>query len=52
MNWLVAIPFAIGAIVGMMAGRLIAPGISSQWTQLIFAGFAGLVAIGLVMKAL
>ena len=52
MNWLVAIPFAFGAITGMMAGRLIAPKISSQWTQLIFAGFSGLVAIGLIMKAL
>ncbi|MEY2889970.1 MAG: hypothetical protein RIQ30_1568 [Pseudomonadota bacterium] len=52
MNWLVAIPFAFGAITGMMAGRLIAPKVSSQWTQLIFAGFSGLVAIGLIVKAL
>jgi uncharacterized membrane protein YfcA len=52
MNWLIAIPFAIGAILGMMAGRLIAPSISGQSTQLIFAGFSGLVAIGLALKAL
>jgi hypothetical protein len=36
----------------MMAGRLIASKISSHWTQLIFAGFSGLVAIGLLIKVL
>jgi uncharacterized protein len=52
MNWLIAIPFAIGATIGMTAGRLVSSSISSQWTQLIFAGFSGLVAIGLIIKAL
>ncbi len=52
MNWLIAIPFAIGATLGMLAGRLVSSSISSQWTQFIFAGFSTLIALALIIKAL
>lgn len=52
MNWFVAIPFASGAIAGMLVGRLIAPTISGPWTQWLFAGFSVLVAIALIIKSL
>jgi uncharacterized membrane protein YfcA len=52
MNWEIAIPFASGSILGMLAGRLIAPYLSNNLTQLIFAGFSMVVALALIAKAI
>lgn len=52
MNWPVAIPFAGGAIAGMLGGRLVSKRISGPRLQQGFAVIAGLVALGMVAKAL
>ena len=50
MNWQVGIPFAAGAMVGMLGGRLIGGRLSGQRLQQAFALVAGLIAIGMVAK--
>jgi len=52
MNWEVGIPFAGGAIAGMLGGRLVSKRISGPRLQQGFAVVAGLVALGMVAKAL
>jgi len=52
MNWEVGIPFAGGAIAGMLGGRLVSKRISGPRLQQGFAVVAGLVALGMVTKAL
>ena len=51
MNWPVAIPFAGGAIAGMLGGRPVSKRISGPRLQ-GFAVIAGPVALGMVAKAL
>ena len=48
----IAWPFAGGALLGMFAGRAIAPRIAGPKLQQGFAGIAALVAIGLILKTL
>ena len=50
MNWHVAAPFAAGAMLGMLGGRLFASRLSGQRLQQGFALVAGLIAIGMVAK--
>jgi len=50
MNWSVAIPFACGAIVGMILGRLFCKGFLGPRLQKNFAITAALVSVGMVIK--
>lgn len=50
MNWHVGAPFAAGAIVGMLGGRLAAGRLSGARLQQGFAVVAGLIAAGMVMR--
>jgi uncharacterized membrane protein YfcA len=52
LDFSVAWPFAGGALLGMLVGRLIAPRIAGPKLQQGFAGLAALVAVGLVLKTL
>jgi uncharacterized membrane protein YfcA len=52
MDFAVAWPFAFGALIGMLVGRVIAPRIAAAKLQQGFAGLAALVAIGLIAKTL
>lgn len=52
MNWSIAIPFACGAIVGMLLGRLIAKRLSGPRLQQNFAVTAALVSVGMVIKVI
>jgi uncharacterized membrane protein YfcA len=52
MNWRVGLPFAAGAIMGMLSGRLLASRLSGPRLQQGFALVAGLIAIGMVVKVL
>lgn len=48
----VAIPFAAGALAGMIAGRTIAPRVAGARLQQGFAVLCALVAIGLIVKTI
>ncbi|MGT2434171.1 sulfite exporter TauE/SafE family protein (plasmid) [Cupriavidus basilensis] len=50
MNWQVGVPFAAGAITGMLGGRLVASRLSGHRLQQGFALVAGLIAFGMVVK--
>ncbi len=52
LDFSVAWPFAFGALLGMLAGRAIAPRIAGPKLQQGFASLAALVAFGLVLKTL
>lgn len=52
MNWSLAIPFACGAVVGMLLGRLISKRFSSQRLHQSFAITAALVSVAMVIKVL
>ena len=47
----VAAPFAVGAAIGMIAGRIGAGSLSPSLLQRIFAGVSATVAIGLIARA-
>ena len=49
--WMLAWPFAAGAITGMVAGRLGARRLPARALQRLFGGVAGLVAIALLVRA-
>lgn len=51
MLWLNALPFAAGALAGMVGGRGVAHRVSGARLQQSFAAFAGCVAIGMAAKA-
>jgi uncharacterized protein len=51
MLWLNALPFAAGALAGMLGGRSIAHYVSGARLQQSFAAFAGCVAMGMAAKA-
>ncbi|KAK43715.1 membrane protein [Caballeronia jiangsuensis] len=50
MNWQIGVPFAAGAMMGMLGGRLIGNRLSDHRLQQAFALVAGLIAIGMVAK--
>lgn len=52
MNWLVALPFAAGALGGMLIGRLFARRLEGPRLQQGFALVAILVALGMAVKAI
>lgn len=52
LDFAVARPFALGALLGMLAGRAIAPRIAGPRLQQGFAALAALVAVGLIVKTL
>lgn len=52
MNWSIAIPFAGGAMAGMIIGRLFAKRFSGPKLQQGFAVMAALVSIGMIIKAM
>lgn len=51
MLWIDALPFAAGALAGMLGGRRIAHHVSGARLQQSFAAFAGCVAVGMAVKA-
>jgi hypothetical protein len=51
LNWPIAIPFAGGAVVGMLLGSLIAKQISGPRIQQAFAIFTFLISLSLLYKA-
>ena len=51
MLWLNALPFAAGALAGMLGGRGFARHVSGARLQQSFAVFAGCVAVGMAVKA-
>lgn len=51
MLWIDALPFAAGALAGMLGGRRIAHRVSGARLQQSFAAFAGCVAVGMAVKA-
>ncbi|CAG9171032.1 hypothetical protein LMG23992_01915 [Cupriavidus laharis] len=50
MDWQVGVPFAAGAMLAMLGGRLLASRLSGARLQQGFAVVAGLIAIGMVAK--
>ncbi|CAH1204078.1 putative membrane transporter protein [Candidatus Nitrotoga sp. BS] len=52
MNWSIAIPFASGAIAGMLLGRSVANRFSGPRLQQSFAVMAALVSISMVIKVI
>lgn len=50
--WAIAIPFSIGALVGMLCGRLVAARLSGPILQRGFAFVSAVVAVGLLVKAM
>ncbi len=52
LEFAIAWPFAAGALLGMMAGRAIAPQIAGPRLQQGFASLAALAAVGLIVKTL
>jgi len=52
MNWLIAIPFAGGAMAGMLLGRTFANHFSGPKLQQSFAVMAVLVSVGMIIKVI
>jgi hypothetical protein len=52
LNWSVAMPFAGGALAGMLAGRMVSARLAGPHLQIGFAAVAGIVAFGMLAKAL
>jgi uncharacterized protein len=52
MNWQVGLPFATGAVMGMLGGRFVASRLSGPMLQRGFALVAGVIAIGMVAKVI
>ena len=52
LNWSIGLPFAGGAMVGMLLGSLIAKQISGPRIQQAFAIFTFLISISLLYKAI
>ncbi|GJJ03807.1 UPF0721 transmembrane protein [Duganella rhizosphaerae] len=50
MNWQIGVPFATGAMAGMLGGRLVAGRLSGPRLQQGFALVAGLIALGMAAK--
>ena len=52
LNWAIALPFASGAIAGMLAGRALSSRLAGASLQIGFAAVSALVAAGMIGKAL
>jgi hypothetical protein len=50
--WSIALPFAAGALAGMLGGRSLSGRLSGPHLQMAFAGVSALVAAGMIVKAL
>jgi hypothetical protein len=50
--WGIALPFAAGALAGMLGGRSLSGRLSGPHLQMAFAGVSALVAAGMIAKAL
>jgi uncharacterized protein len=50
MNWSIAIPFTVGALTGMLIGRVLVGHIDSSKLQQIFAFVAICISVGMVIK--
>jgi uncharacterized membrane protein YfcA len=50
--WSIALPFAAGALAGMLGGRSLSTRLSGPHLQMAFAGVSALVAAGMIVKAL
>lgn len=51
-DWMLAIPFCSGTLIGMVGGRLISSRLNNAFVQKSFASIALLVAIGMAAKSL
>ncbi len=51
LNWAVGLPFSVGAMAGMLGGRLVSNSMSKSATSRAFAAISALVALGLLVKA-
>lgn len=51
-DWHIALPFAGGALTGMLAGRRFARRLAGPALQQSFAAFSGVVALGLIVRTL
>lgn len=52
MNWEIALPFAGGALAGMLGGRAVSARVSGPYLQIGFAAVSALVAVGMIGKAM
>ena len=52
MDWEIALPFAGGALAGMLGGRAVSARVSGPYLQIGFAAVAALVAAGMIGKAM
>jgi uncharacterized membrane protein YfcA len=52
LNWSIGIPFASGAVAGMLLGSVIAKQISGPRIQQVFAVFTFLISLSLLYKAI
>jgi hypothetical protein len=52
LQWAIAFPFSIGALAGMISGRLVAAKLSGPHLQRGFAIVSGVVAVALLVKAI
>ena len=50
LNWVIALPFAAGALSGMLGGRLISSHLAAPQLQRGFAVLAAIVAVGLIAR--
>ena len=51
-DWHIALPFAAGALTGMLVGRRFAQHLAGPALQQGFAAFAGVVALGMIVRTL
>jgi uncharacterized membrane protein YfcA len=49
--WAIALPFSVGAVVGMLGGRTLSSRLSGPNLQIGFAAVSAIVAIGMIGKA-
>jgi hypothetical protein len=52
MVWAVAIPFSIGALVGMVGGRVVADRLHGPHLQIGFAAVSAAVAVGMIARSI
>jgi uncharacterized membrane protein YfcA len=52
LNWAVAIPFGIGALLGMLSGSLIAKRVTGPYLEIGFACLTTFIALGMIVKLL
>lgn len=52
MNWVVGMPFAAGALAGMLGGRIVSVKLAGPQLQIGFAVMSAAVAVGMMIKSL